>query len=426
MKSKILLFLFICLGLSVQSKADTDISSYDNVLYLTPQTVVAGTQQYVISVKLKNNVGIAGFQFWLQVPKGITYSFDKDSISLVSISGDRTTTSKVNGLSTGLNKIGNMGVICYSLNKNKETNKLWTFDGNDGEVIKIPVDIPADFTPGTYPIKILNQRVVDADGKAMGIYDEIESTLTVTAPENRTVLDETSTTAPTASDGVVDVRVNRTINANEWSTLCLPFDMTAAQLKAAFGDDVKLAKFKDWSSELVNEDDEYASSITINFSSATSLSANTPYIIKTTKDITTFTVDGVTIAPATVEQTYGSKKKANYAAFQGTYVANTNLADGMLFLSGDKFWYSVGKTVTKAFRCYLDLLFTLDYKNAASSAKVSYFVDNTATRINDLSIVTSNKGKVYSLDGRLMGEAKEISSLPKGIYIVNGKKIVVK
>ena len=214
MKSRILLILLICLGLSFQSKADTDISLYDNVLYLTPQTAVAGTQQYVISVKLKNKVGIAGFQFWLHVPEGITYSLDKDKNSLVSISSDRTTTSRVNGLSTGLNSDGDMGVVCYSLNKNNETNKLWTFDGNDGEVIKIPIDISADFTPGIYPIKILRQRVVDADGKAVGIYDETESTLTVTAPENRTVLDENSVTAPVASAGAVDVRVNRNVNAN--------------------------------------------------------------------------------------------------------------------------------------------------------------------------------------------------------------------
>ena len=426
MKSRILFILLICLGLSFQSTADTDISLYDNVLYLTPQTAVAGTQQYVISVKLKNKVGIAGFQFWLHVPEGITYSLDKDKNSLVSISSDRTTTSRVNGLSTGLNSDGDMGVVCYSLNKNNETNKLWTFDGNDGEVIKIPIDISADFTPGIYPIKILRQRVVDADGKAVGIYDETESTLTVTAPENRTVLDENSVTAPVASAGAVDVRVNRTVNANEWSTICLPFDMTEAQLKTAFGDDVRLAKFKDWSSEFVNEDDEYASSITINFASVTSLSANTPYIIKTSKDIKTFTVDGVTIAPATVEQTYGSKKRANYAAFHGTYEANRTLDDGVLFLSGGKFWYSVGKTVTKAFRCYLDLLFTLDYKNSVSSAKVNYRVDNTATNIHGINIATMNSDKVYSLSGRLMGEAGKITSLPKGVYIKNGKKIVVK
>ena len=39
------------------------------------------------------------------------------------------------------------------------------------------------------------------------------------------------------------VRVKRTINANEWSTICLPFAITAEQVKGVFGDDVQLGDF---------------------------------------------------------------------------------------------------------------------------------------------------------------------------------------
>lgn len=47
---------------------------------------------------------------------------------------------------------------------------------------------------------------------------------------------------PEAAEGV-NVRVKRTIKANEWSTLVLPFAMTAEQVKSAFGNDVQLADF---------------------------------------------------------------------------------------------------------------------------------------------------------------------------------------
>ena len=426
MTTKLSLILLFCLGLVLQSKADeTDISSYQNILYLSHDTVQAGTQQYNLSLKMRNTEEVSGFQVFIVLPHGMTFSADEDGTSLAETNDDRLAPGKFS-LNTRIIGTDTLGIVLFTATLNPKTDNLYTISGSDGEVVSVPVDVPADFKPGDYTIKFYKQELAGPNAETPGKYAEVLFPITVTAPENRTVLDETSTAAPVASAGAVDVRVNRTVNANEWSTICLPFDMTEAQLKTAFGDDVRLAKFKDWSSEFVNEDDEYASSITINFASVTSLSANTPYIIKTSKDIKTFTVDGVTIAPATVEQTYGSKKRANYAAFHGTYEANRTLDDGVLFLSGGKFWYSVGKTVTKAFRCYLDLLFTLDYKNSVSSAKVNYRVDNTATNIHGINIATVNNDKVYSLSGRLMGEAGKITSLPKGVYIKNGKKIVVK
>jgi len=71
--------------------------------------------------------------------------------------------------------------------------------------------------------------------------DEVTTMITVVEPQDsRVVLDETSTTAPKASNGAVDVLVKRTIKANEWSTICLPFTMTETQVKTAFGDDVRI------------------------------------------------------------------------------------------------------------------------------------------------------------------------------------------
>ena len=60
------------------------------------------------------------------------------------------------------------------------------------------------------------------------------STLTITdAGTTRVLLDETSPDAPEVSNGAVDVRVLRTIKANEWSTICMPFAMTAEQIDEA-------------------------------------------------------------------------------------------------------------------------------------------------------------------------------------------------
>ena len=56
------------------------------------------------------------------------------------------------------------------------------------------------------------------------------------------VLDENSTEVP-ASASNVDVQILRTIKADEWSTICLPFTATGEQVKQAWDEDVQLASF---------------------------------------------------------------------------------------------------------------------------------------------------------------------------------------
>ena len=94
------------------------------------------------------------------------------------------------------------------------------------------------------------------------------------------ILDENSTVAPTAQTSV-NVKVKRTIKANEWSTLCLPFDMTEAQVKTVFGNDVQLKEFISYD---VTKEGNNVTGITINFEDADlsdGFYGNYPYIIKT-------------------------------------------------------------------------------------------------------------------------------------------------
>ena len=110
--------------------------------------------------------------------------------------------------------------------------------------------------------------------------------------DGRLLLAET-TPAPPAAASNVDVRVQRTIHANKWSTICLPFAMSAAQVTAAFGSDVELADFTDWTTETDGGGDIV--SILVEFTEVNNIQANHPYIIRTTADIAEFTVDGVSV-----------------------------------------------------------------------------------------------------------------------------------
>lgn len=69
-----------------------------------------------------------------------------------------------------------------------------------------------------------------------------------------------------------NVRVRRTIKAGEWNTICLPFAMTAEQVKGAFGNDVQIGDFNDYEFD--------GDVISVKFRNATAIEANHPYIIK--------------------------------------------------------------------------------------------------------------------------------------------------
>ena len=235
------------------------------------------------------------------------------------------------------------------------------------------------------------------------------------------VLDETSTAAPEATGGAVNVRVKRTIKANEWSSICLPFAMTAEQIQTAFGEEITVELADAVSYDTTEDDDENIVGITINFNNVSPLTieANHPYIIKVSSAVSSFDVDGVVVNPAT--SVSGRRKKIGTGSyFIGNYENQTEVPEFCLFLNGNKFWYSTGATKMKAFRGYFSLRDVLTEVDEAA-ARIS-FSFGEATDINSLTPTPSPKGEgsIYDLQGR------KVEKPGKGIYVKDGKKMVVK
>ena len=234
-------------------------------------------------------------------------------------------------------------------------------------------------------------------------------------------LDENSTTLPEASDGETEIKVKRTLKANQWNTICFPFAMTAAQVYEAFGEDVQVAEFIEY------ESTDDLTSINVIFDEALlaedGFMANYPYIIKTSKNITEFMVTSV-IEPdeenAVAEFTNGrnGSRKEVYGTFYGTLKAGGKVPANCLFLNGGDFWYSTGQSNIKAFRGYFDFVDVLaSLENAASNAKMVFRGETTG--IKGVTVETANDD-MYDLQGR------RIVNPDKGIYIKNGKKVVIK
>lgn len=404
-------------------KAPTDISAMENAIYVEPLTAVPGSQQE-LSICMKNAVNVAGFEFNLRLPDGITVALDEDDMPLAELSTERTTTRRTTSFDSAIQDDGTLKVLCGTTAKNTATGKLYTFEGTDGEVARITVNIPAGFAEGVYDVDIVGGMFADPDAVKTTLEPVITSELTIS--DGSVVLDENSETIPASTASDVNIKVKRTIKAEMWSTICLPFDMTQNQLYDAFGTDVKLAEFDSYDAEY--DADDNVTSITINFSDADlteGLYANYPYMIKTSADISEFSATA-TITPdeenAVAEYDNGKtgKRREVYGTFYGTYRANTYVPEGCLFVgSGNSFWYSTGSTKMKAFRAYFDLTDVLQAYYDGSEANVRMLINSETTGIQNLT-----QGEVttptYDLQGR------RILRPTKGIYITNSKKIFIK
>ncbi len=236
---------------------------------------------------------------------------------------------------------------------------------------------------------------------------------------DRMTLDEASTVAPAAATGI-NVKVKRSIKAGEWSTICLPFAMNKSQADAAFGSGYVVKQYTGYTAT-IDESTLIPSAITVNFAEYTlsalkKMQPGTPYLIKTTKDIESFDVDGVNISTdlndvSGAETNYGLTGK-----FKGV-LAKTTVPNNGLFISDNKFYYSTGNTNIKAFRGWFNLEAVL---NVAVGAPVFMNIDGETTGIENIQR-TAGDDRYYNLNGQ------HVENLKKGqIYIKNNKKVVVK
>ena len=212
---------------------------------------------------------------------------------------------------------------------------------------------------------------------------------------------------------------------DKWNTICLPFSLTAAQVTAQLAP----AALKTLSSTDLNDN-----TLTLNFTDATEIEAGRPYIIKwdnAADNLEDPTFTGVTIGNAT------TNIETTYADFIGIYAPisfaaadNTKLLVG----SGNTLYYPQSGAGLRACRAYFQLNGGLTAGNPPSSSAprlnfVLNFGDGDVTGVREVKEVREVNASLevkdntwYTFDGRKLNA----QPTKKGLYIVNGKKVVIK
>lgn len=152
--------------------SDTDVSDLDNVVYIDNVEGFVG-QQLTLSVKMKNTVGIQTVQFDLCLPEGVTVAKDEDGFDLIELSTERTTAKKMDSFSSSQVSGGSYRVLINS-------NRGYTFDGEDGEIALVTVTIDPEMQEGDYPIYLRDIVLVNTSSEGYET-EYVKSTLTVSA-----------------------------------------------------------------------------------------------------------------------------------------------------------------------------------------------------------------------------------------------------
>ncbi len=382
---------------------------------------IAPGETKTISIELNNpNSEYIMVEFWMSFPEGVTIPMDQDGFYMAEGNADRFTRTHT----LEVNKQD--GFYHFLVFSSRNAALL----GNSGELISVAIEAASNAQNGTYTAQIFNQLYNDPDKNEV-TPDDVSFNITIEANDDRIYYSETDTSLPSYTAGEkANVTVKRTINAGEWSTICLPFGMTAEQIEDAFPEtNVQLADFIGCS-EPELDDEEEVMSFSFKFSTnVAEIEPNHPYLIKVDKKVESFEVDGVTLTPSDelsidldeIKWKQGGKWYYDYNSFIGTYEAQTVVPEDCLFLNGNNFWYSTGATKMKAFRGYFYSYNVLGdaYKNGANSNVSLSF--NDADGILNVKVGDMPTEGTYDLQGR-----KVVGSLKRGIYIVDGKKMVIK
>lgn len=356
--------------------------------------------------------------------KGSTASYEltvvDPNLIILDESTDKGTISTDQGQNDAIEK-GNIVLKGYNIALNAKNTSYYkiyskgyfTISAKEGIITKIAINCTGsdtnDYGPGhlssdtegysyagkvgTWEGNATSVKITNTDTKQVRI-----KSIEITVKNKVITLDENLNNTFSEEKGVT-VKTVRTLVANKWNTFCVPFETEIAGT-ALEGATIKVIGTIEGN--------------VINLVDATKIEAGVPYLVRpTTGDIVNPTFKNVTISVTTPKEAGNDEYK-----FVGTYSPKT-INKGEF----GKIWgvTAEGKlakinegTTMKGLRAY----FVFPTNTAA--AKLNF--DGETTGINNIETNAAVNGKVYNLNGQYVGNS--LNGLKKGIYVVNGKKVI--
>lgn len=234
---------------------------------------------------------------------------------------------------------------------------------------------------------------------------------------------------------VAQVKIERKMVANRWTTCVLPFSLNRQQVDAIFGPAYS-ATAKEGTQILYFDHVEGNKAYFVRHAYNT-IVAGKPFLIKPTKEVTSINTADVKDYPyVTIENTEPAKWcESNGYVWTSSYnTMNIVKNDYFIGASDGKFKaYSGTSGTVKGFRGFLKADHSAGTKPMMLSISTSSITDGNegeTTGIEDLIINADGElipanCRVYNINGQLVSEdANSFQSLPSGIYIINGKKYI--
>lgn len=234
--------------------------------------------------------------------------------------------------------------------------------------------------------------------------------------------------------------LRRTFNGGKWNSLVLPVSLTKEQFHEAFGIDAQLSEIDCVKNEGNNRIINFK---TVQADDGIYLKENTPYIIyikeaeteKHPADEQYESIeDGVVQGPIYIVnsgvnyldyQMKNNKKTVKVTSeitpelsYLGSYVSNQPLPKDCYIFSNGNLFHTSKEYHMKAYRCWIE------YQTDDDTPLAKFSVNNTATGIDCITDNIENADShIYNISGQ---KIENTDNLPEGIYIINGKKLIIK
>lgn len=239
--------------------------------------------------------------------------------------------------------------------------------------------------------------------------------VTVEVPKAKNyTLDETKTDNVIETYENANVTLQRTLEASHWNSFCVPFALDKDQVTQYFGEGTQLRTYEGRCENNI-----------VYFATVDNIEAGKPYIMKPGNAVVKNpTFEGVSMVATGLDENGNPQAVGDASTVQmkGIYNHVTLVQDktNIYIGAGNKFYYPADAEACQmnGLRAYFIVPEGTDIKKLRAN------LDGATTALGEIFDTEESNTPVYNLQGQCVGNS--LSTLKSGIYVQNGKKVVVK